>query len=167
MRDATQYIHDETISGMNSGKSVWQLMQDIQLPPHLSLSQGHGKISWNVRSIWEYYSTWFKFESTTELYPVPVRILYPELASMAGGAAAVSQQAKLKLEQNQPEQALHLVEIALAESANYQPALQVRLQALQMMLDRAWKTGSNFSETGWLQSRIKATQSELDLKQEQ
>lgn len=162
MRDATQYIHDETINGMNAGKSVWQLMQDIQLPEHLTLSQGHGKVSWNVRSIWEYYSTWFKFESTTELYPVPVRTLYPELAILAGGAAALSQQAQVKLKQKQPEQALHLVEIALAETANYRPALQVRLQALQSMLDRAWKTGSNFSETGWLQSRIKVTQSQLE-----
>ena len=70
MRDATQFIHDQTVAGMNRGDSLWQLMRDIQLPPGLALSQGHGKVSWNVRSIWEHYSTWFHFESTTELYPL-------------------------------------------------------------------------------------------------
>ena len=163
MRDATRYVHDSTVSGMNEGKSVWQLMQDVQLPEQLNISQGHGKVSWNVRSIWEYYSTWFKFESTTELYPVPVNTLYPELAGMAGGPAALIQLAQTKLANQQPEQSLHLIEIALSADSNNQQALQVRLSALEFMLDRAWKTDSNFSETGWLQSRIATTQEQLSI----
>ena len=42
MRDATAYIHDQTIAGMNAGKSLWALMREIKLPPALALSQGHG-----------------------------------------------------------------------------------------------------------------------------
>lgn len=161
MREATRYIHDETVKGMNAGKSVWQLMQEIQLPPQLDISQGHGKVSWNVRSIWEHYSTWFKFESTTELYPVPIRTLYPEIADMAGGAVVLTERAKAKLSDGQLEQSLHFVELALADTPADSAALEVRLAALQQLLARARQTTNNFSETGWLNSRISATEAEL------
>ena len=160
MRDATRYIHDQTVAGMNAGKPVWQLMQEIQLPAQINLSQGHGKVSWNVRSIWEYYSTWFKFESTTELYPVPISTLYPEIAS-AAGLDSLLNLAQQKSTQQQPEQVLHLTEIIISADENNLAALELRLTALQSMLDRAWKTGSNFSETGWLQSRIDKTKSQI------
>lgn len=162
MRNATAYIHDQTIAGMNRGDSVWQLMQDIKLPDEIKLSQGHGKVSWNVRSIWEYYSTWFKYESTTELYAVPVSTLYPELADLAGGADAVVRRAQSKLDENQLEQALHLVEIALSQSPEHRAALEVRLSTLNKLLERAFTTGSNFSETGWLKRRIDLTKNEIE-----
>lgn len=51
-RDGTAYVYNETVKGMNSGKSVYELMESIQLPESLEISQGHGKTSWNVRAIW-------------------------------------------------------------------------------------------------------------------
>ena len=161
MRDATDYVHQQTIDGMNQGRSLWQLMQEIKLPEHLNVSQGHGKVSWNVRAIWEYYSSWFHFESTTELYPVPVSALYPELAALSGGSEQLIDLAREKLAANTPEQALHLVEIAISADHNNTAALEVRLAALQVMLERARKTTNNFSETGWLESRIKITNEQL------
>lgn len=162
MRDATAYVHDATISGMNAGQSVWQLMRDIQLPAHLKVSEGHGKVSWNVRSIWEYYSTWFQFNATTELYPVPVNTLYPELAELAGGAQELLKLAAIKLNNDQPEQVLHLAQIALAAAPNHQQALQLRVKALQKMLKSARNTSGNFSEISWLESQIAATELQLD-----
>ena len=161
MRDATAYMHDQTVAGMNAGKSVWQLMRDIKLPPELALSQGHGKLSWNVRSIWEHYSTWFHFDSTTELYPTQVRELYPELAALSGGAEPLIAKAWERLDAGQLETALHFIEIALAGVPDDEEALQARLQALQQLLQRAFAEGGNYSETGWLKSRIKATQDAL------
>lgn len=162
MRDVTRYIHDQTITGMNQGKSVWQLMQDIKLPDEINISQGHGKVSWNVRSIWEYYSTWFKFESTTELYPIPVTTLYPEIAALAGGSQALLALAEQKLNANKLEQVLHLVEIAMADSTDNSVALELKLKALDRMLNRAWENGSNYSETGWLTSQINLTQRQIN-----
>ncbi|WP_084198291.1 MBL fold metallo-hydrolase [Halioglobus japonicus] len=34
IRDAVQYVHDETVAGMNAGKDVYQLMREIKLPPN-------------------------------------------------------------------------------------------------------------------------------------
>ena len=161
MRDATLFIHDQTIAGMNQGKTVWQLMRDVRLPPDLDLSQGHGKVSWNVRSIWEHYSTWFHFESTTELYPVRVREIYADIAELAGGPDLLATQAQRYLDSGELESALHWVEIGLAADTNHARLLQVRLRALEGLLDRAYNEGSNFSETGWLKSRIALTQEAL------
>ncbi|MFP8875472.1 MAG: hypothetical protein VCB99_00875 [Myxococcota bacterium] len=73
MRDAVQYMWDETIRGMNEGKTVWQLMEEIQLPPELELSQGHGKVSWSVRAAWELLVGWYNYESVANLYQRPAR----------------------------------------------------------------------------------------------
>ena len=161
MRDATQFIHDQTVAGMNRGDSLWQLMRDVQLPPELALSQGHGKVSWNVRSIWEHYSTWFHFESTTELYPVQIRELYPDLAALAGGPEPLAAKARQSLQTGELEAALHWVELGLASQPEHPGLLQARLDALNQLLDRAYQQGSNYSETGWLKSRIDATEATL------
>jgi glyoxylase-like metal-dependent hydrolase (beta-lactamase superfamily II) len=41
-RDAIQYVHDETVKGMNAGKSVWTLMNEIKLPPALDIGESYG-----------------------------------------------------------------------------------------------------------------------------
>ena len=50
MRDAVQYVHDATVAGMNAGKTVHELMEEIQLPPELELSQIHGQLPERVRA---------------------------------------------------------------------------------------------------------------------
>ncbi|MEE3326290.1 MAG: MBL fold metallo-hydrolase, partial [Myxococcota bacterium] len=76
-RDAVQYVHDQTVEGMNQGKGLYELMATIQLPPELALSEGYGRVMWSVRALWETYTGWFDFESTTSLYPVTARQVYP------------------------------------------------------------------------------------------
>ena len=161
MREVTRYIHDATIAGMNAGKTLWQLMDEVQLPDEINISQGHGKVSWNVRSIWEYYSTWFHFESTTELYTTPVRQLYPELAELAGGTEPLMVKAEEQVSSNQPVKALHYIEMVLASEPNHKSAYQLRLQALKQLLAHAYENGSNFSETGWLKARIATTEKDI------
>ena len=160
IRDATQYVHDETVKGMNAGKTVYQLMEEIQLPPELELTQEHGKVSWAVRSIWEYYATWFHFDSTTELYSTPVRDVYAELAEMAGTEALVSK-AKQHLQNNEPIKALHLLEVALAAEPENQQALTMRLQTLQQLLEQAKAGDGNNYEKDYLRRRIAITEEAL------
>ena len=56
---------------MNAGTDLWTLMGQVTLPPELDIPQGHGKVPWIVRAIWEEHVGWFRYESTTELYDVP------------------------------------------------------------------------------------------------
>ena len=162
MRDAVQYVHDETVAGMNAGKSVYELMRDIQLPPELELTQEHGKVSWGVKSIWEYYATWFHFDSTTELYPVAARDVYAELAQLAGVDALIGK-ASEQIAADQPVKALHMLEIALAGDSGNKQALQLRLQALQTLLQQALDGTSNNYEKDYLRRRIAVTEEAIAL----
>lgn len=84
LHDAVDYVHRETLAGMNDGKSIYQLMREIQLPSELHIGQGYGKVSWAVRTIWESYMGWFKAQSTSELYPTLPKDIYPDLVALAG-----------------------------------------------------------------------------------
>ena len=160
MRDAVQYVHDQTIAGMNAGKTVHELMKEIQLPPELELTQEHGKVDWAVKSIWEYYATWFHFDSTTELYPVPVSDVYADLAEMAGVEQLHAK--ALNYQQNQqPIKALHMLEIALAKSPTHKPSLGLRLIVLEGMLQQAIDGVGNNYEKDYLRRRIEVTKEAL------
>lgn len=161
IRDAVQYVHDQTVQGMNRGKTVHELMKQVRLPPHLSLNQTHGKVSWAVRGIWEYYATWFHFESTADLYPVPMRAVYPDLAELSGEQALVDRAAEHQ-QNGRPVHALRLLEVALGRNANYQPALQMRLDALQTLLQQAESGLRVGYEMSWLKQRITRTQEQLE-----
>lgn len=159
MRDAVRYVHDEVVAGMNRGDSMHTLMRDIELPESLSLTQGHGKVSWAVKSIWEYYSTWFHFRSTTELYPVGVEEVYGDVVSITGADVLASRAADY-VASGEPERALHLIEIALAGSDVNQLALEVRKDALSLLLERA-QTLNNTYEVMWLEARLQDTMTQL------
>ena len=160
-RDATQYVHDETVKGMNAGKDVYTLMREIQLPKHLDLSEGHGKVSWSVRGIWEAYSGFFKYRSTTELYDVPRHSLDSELVDLIGGPDSVVEQAEVHLAAGRPLQALHYSDMALAAEDDHQGALEARLAALELLMERSGD--ENHSEVLWLTHRIGATREDLGL----
>ena len=160
IRDALQYVHSAVVAGMNEGKSMYQLMEEIHLPPELELTQGHGKVSWAVKSIWEYYSTWFHFESTTELYHVPVREVYADVAALAGGEALVQRAAEYRANR-QCLQALHLLEMALAAEPGLTTALQEQAMCLDIMLEDALVLNNTY-EVMWLEAELDKTRAVLN-----
>lgn len=159
MRDAVQHVHDETVAAMNAGKTLEQAMTEIALPDELALTQEHGRVSWAVKSIWEYYATWFHFDRTTELYPVPQSAVYADLVKLAG-ADALTGKAREHLASGEPEKALHLVDIVL-DGGDDQAALEVRRDALQALKIRAEQTTRNSYELYWLDYRLRDTEERL------
>ena len=114
LRDAVLWVHDATVAGMNAGTDLFTLMRDIVPPPELTLGQGHGKVAWNVRATWEEYAGWFRYESTTELYPVPPSAVWADLTELSGGSSALADRAAAHVAAGRPVEALHLTDIALA-----------------------------------------------------
>ncbi|MCE2391672.1 MAG: MBL fold metallo-hydrolase, partial [Proteobacteria bacterium] len=49
---AVRYVHDATVAGMNEGRSLWELMREVELPPELAVNQQYGRVPWGVRAIW-------------------------------------------------------------------------------------------------------------------
>ena len=152
IRDATQYIQDRTFEGMNAGVDLWTLMGSIELPPQLAVGQGHGKVPWMVRAIWEEHLGWFRFESTTELYDVPPAAVLPDLVELAGGPEKVIGEAARHLAAGRPLHALHLAEAALAADPTEVNALRMKLEATQSLLQH--NNRENFSEVRWLEGQV-------------
>lgn len=153
LRDAVQYMHDQTVAAMNAGDDVRDAMAQITLPPHLEVGQGYGKVSWNVRAIWENYNGWFHRRSTTELYPPvgpPESVAPPDLVELAG-AAAICDRAGRHLAAGDPLRAIHLGgEIVLETDPEHQAARVVVRSAHEALL-----AGSdNFWESAWLRKQI-------------
>jgi alkyl sulfatase BDS1-like metallo-beta-lactamase superfamily hydrolase len=163
LRDAVQYVHDATVEGMNEGKDVYTLMREIRLPDELAVGEGYGKVSWDVRAIWEGYAGWFHHRSTTELYPVPPASVHPEIVELAGGPDAVAERALRRVVAGEPCEAIHLAEMALAADPKHRPALEALLAAHELLLERAGTAnqGPNFWEVRWLEQQIANTRAAL------
>ena len=157
LRDAVQYVHDETVRGMNHGKDIHALMRDIQLPPELDVGEGYGKVSWSVRAIWENYAGWFHHSSTTELYPVPAKQVHADLVELAGGADAVADRAREKLSNGETLEAIHLAEIVLSDSPANASALEVMIAAHEQLESES----ENFWLTQWLRKQLTDLRSTL------
>jgi alkyl sulfatase BDS1-like metallo-beta-lactamase superfamily hydrolase len=149
MRDATQWVHDRTVDGMNEGTDVHTLMRQISIPAHLDVGEGYGKTSWNVRAIWENYAGWFHHRSTTELYDVPPSSVAVDLVAAAGADALVDA-ARARLSAAEPVAALHLTDIVLAAEPDHVGAQQVATDATRALLE----VSSNFWERAWLTRAI-------------
>jgi alkyl sulfatase BDS1-like metallo-beta-lactamase superfamily hydrolase len=160
VRDATRYLRDRTIDGMNSGSDLWTLMRDVTLPKELTLPQVHGKVPWIVRAIWEEHVGWFRYESTTELYDVPPSAVWPDVVELVGGTAPIIERADAHAQAGRPLEALHLTDIALAHSPDDADALRVKNAALKQLLTASNR--ENHSEVQWLEQEIKNTVTEED-----
>ena len=149
LREAVRYVHDQTVAGMNAGKDVATLMEEITLPADLGVGEGYGKVSWDVRAIWENYSGWFHHRSTTELYPVGPEAVDADICRLAGADALIAR-AREHLDAGRPLQAIHLAEIVAGVDDGHSGARAVLADAHRRIL-----AGSvNFWERAWLSKQI-------------
>lgn len=154
-RDAIQYVHDETVRGMNAGKDVHTLMGEIRLPPELAQDEAYGSVAWSVRGIYEGYIGWFD-ANVSNMYATPPRAVYAELAELAGGVEVVARRATELVERGDLRRALHMADVALeAEPANV-TALRAKRNAVAQLL----AASRNVNERGWLN----AARIELDAR---
>jgi alkyl sulfatase BDS1-like metallo-beta-lactamase superfamily hydrolase len=155
-RDAIQYVHDETVKGMNAGKDVYTLMQQIKLPESYNLSELFGKVSWSVHGIYDGYTGWFD-GNPSSMYDQPPSSVYPALVNLAGGPDRVAKLALETLLAGKPVEALHLTDVALASDSRNAAALNVRIKALESLHEKS----ENVVENGWLQNGIRKAKENL------
>lgn len=157
LRDATLYVHDQTVQGMNQGKDVHTLMREVRLPPELEVGEGYGKVSWDVRAIWENYAGWFHHRSTTELYSVPPEAVHADLIELCGGAAVLSERAAQRLAAGDVVEAIQLAEVVLSVEPLNPDSLRVCLDA-HRTLDAE---STNFWLSSWLRKQAEDLQARL------
>ena len=159
MRDAVQYMWDEVVKGMNGGKTVWELMRDIQLPKELTLSQGHGRVSWSVRATWEIIAGWYYYDTIANLYHVPPTAIDGDLVELVGGADRLAERARSYLKKGQPLEAIRLLDIA--QGRETRAVLDARIRAVERLLQQARDGLGNYSEIGLLEADLRTSRENL------
>jgi len=96
-RDAIQYVHDQTIRGINKGMTADALAETIHLPKHLAdhpwLQEFYGKVDWSVRAIFDGHLGWFSGDAV-DLEPLPRREKAERLAAAFKVGKPVAEQAQ-------------------------------------------------------------------------
>ncbi|OBA58667.1 MBL fold metallo-hydrolase [Mycobacterium sp. 1100029.7] len=149
LRNAIEYIHDQTVAGMNAGKDVHTLMREITLPAEYEVGQGYGKVSWDVRAVWENYSGWFHHRSTTELYAIEFGAVGADVVELAGADALVDR-ARTHLAEGRSLHAIHLGELVAAARPDHGGARQILREAHEHLLAES----TNFWESAWLRNYL-------------
>ncbi len=155
IRDAVQWVHDQTVAGMNEGKTLSEVMADVRLPERLALSQRHGKVSWAVKSIWEYYATWFHFDRTSELYGTPQTAVLEDL-SRAIDDETITKIIDEAIQRNEWERALHLLELLEGNQALTDALKDRWVAVITALRERSLSTEKNDYELYWLDSRLRS-----------
>ena len=155
VRDATAYLRDRTIDGMNSGADLWTLMRDVSLPSELALPQVHGKVPWIVRSVWEEHVGWFRYESTTELYDVRtlVRVAGRRRTGRWHCRHSSSVPTTTCGRVDRLRRCISPTSYWLTQIADRRDALRVKQAALKQLLTASGR--ENHSEVQWLEQEIK------------
>ena len=155
-RDAIQYVHDKTVEGMNEGKDVFTLMQEIDLPDkYNSIGQGYGRVLWSVRGIYEGYTGWFDGNSSN-MYDIPVSSIYSDLVNLIGSEEIVKK-ANERTNAGELVKALHLTDIVLKADPDNKAALEARLNALRALRFKC-KNGIEFQ---FLNNDVRSTYQKL------
>ena len=158
IRDATLYVHDAVVEGMNAGKDLWTLKQEITLPRELEVGEGYGTVRWDVQAIWEHYAGWFHHESTTELYSVPQRAIHGDLIELAGGQDAIVARAQERFDAGDREEALHLLDILLSQETPSAAAMSLAIaihEALEPESENFWLSAWLRNQSDVLGERLK------------
>ncbi|MEL0087507.1 MAG: alkyl sulfatase dimerization domain-containing protein, partial [Halieaceae bacterium] len=155
IRDAVQWVHDQTVAGMNEGKTLSEVMADVRLPERLALSQRHGKVSWAVKSIWEYYATWFHFDRTSELYGTPQTAVLEDL-SRAIDDETITKIIDEAIQRDEWERALHLLELLEGNQALTDALKDRWVAVITALRERSLSTEKNDYELYWLDSRLRS-----------
>lgn len=110
-RDAIEYILQETLKGMNAGKSCDQLAAELKLPEKYAklpyLGEHYGCVEWTVRAIYTAYLGWFD-GNPTHLHPLAPDKRAEREVGLMGGAQAVLEAAGDAIAQEEYQWCLEL-----------------------------------------------------------
>lgn len=168
-RDAIQFVHDQSIRGLNMGLTPDELVATVQLPPHLKehpfLQEYYGTVAWSVRSVFSGYLGWFDGDAAL-LEPVSPRARAAGMASLAGGVEGLERAAQEALDREEFAWAAELATHLMRLDPDSLEAKRIRAAALRAMGQRHISAnGRNYYLTQALEAEGKVTiQPDTNLK---
>lgn len=135
-RDAIQFVHDQTIRGMNMGLTLQQITERVKLPEHLAkspyLKEFYGRVDWSVRSIFSGYLGWFG-GNATDLTPLSEKENADRMADLAGGIEALRKKSQSAFEKQDYQWALRLADTLLVLDKDDDFAKKARIASLKAL----------------------------------
>ena len=131
---AIRHVYDETVKGMNEGKTASQLAETITLPENLSespyLAEFYGMVGWGVKSVFNGKIGWFDGNPTT-LLPLPEREQAERIIAMGGGAETVYTHLGEAIASGDHQWAMQLADYLLAAEHRTAEVVQIKIRALR------------------------------------
>lgn len=135
-RDAIQFVHDQTIRGMNLGWPPQTIVERVKLPAHLAaqpyLQEYYGTVEWSVRAIFDGYLGWFG-GNATDLFPLAGRERARRFAALAGGEEKLLSHARTAQADGDHQWALELADQLLQLNPEDHEATAIRATALRRL----------------------------------
>ena len=135
-RDAIQFVHDQTVRGMNIGLTPDELADNIHLPAHLAssayLQEFYGKVNWCVKNIFIGYLGYFDGNPSTLLPLSPVEKA-KEIAQISGGEQELLKSASKAIEDKKYQWALELSTYLKVLNVDQDKVKQIRIEALTQL----------------------------------
>lgn len=132
-RDAIQFVHDQSLRGMNQGMTADDLAEQVKLPEHLAgspyLQEFYGKVSWSARAMFFGNLGWFSGDSA-DLQPQSRKNQARMMAEIAGGEDKLLDHLRRYFEKGDFQTALQLSGYLLRLNADNQEAREIRVKAL-------------------------------------
>lgn len=135
-RDAIQFVHDQTVRGINLGLTPDELVEFVKLPDHLSsspfLQEYYGTVEWSVRSIFNGYLGWFS-GNPTDLFRLSVKERAERFEALAGGRDQLLSKAGEALAAKEYQWALELTDHLLVLDPDAETVKTLRVAALNAL----------------------------------
>ena len=132
-RDAIRYVRDQSIRWINAGLTPDEIVERLQLPPHLAaspwLQEHYGSVRWSARAVFAGNLGWFDGNPST-LDPLPPRTQAEKMAQLAGSVDALSAQLVAAQDAQEWQWALQLSDHLLRLRPDDAAARQIRIEAL-------------------------------------
>ncbi|MBW3669890.1 MAG: MBL fold metallo-hydrolase [Actinobacteria bacterium] len=110
-----EHLHDETLSMMNAGARLDDIIHAVRAPAHLLarpyLRPVYDEPEFVIRNVWRLYGGWYD-GNPAHLKPAPDNAFAAEVAALAGGAQRLAQRAAQLADAGDLRLAGHLAELA-------------------------------------------------------
>ncbi|WP_146403516.1 alkyl/aryl-sulfatase [Planctomycetes bacterium CA13] len=140
--EAIRSVYDQTVRGINEGKSPDQLAHEVELPKRLKdkpyLIEFYGSVPHAVRAIYAGLLGWFDGNPTT-LSPLEPKLKAKHIAELAGGTQELTEQMEAALAKQDYKWALELSDyLKWLHDGDKKRARKVKIEALRGLAAREY-----------------------------
>jgi len=140
-RDGLQFLHDQTVQYMNKGLTPAEIIEVLELPPHLAndpyLQEYFGQMDRDVFQIFLQYMGWYTGKSR-DMFPMPLNEEAQEMAELVGGVEQLAAKAQEALDEGKLEWALILADDVLLINPEHAAARAVKNSAMLSLAEETY-----------------------------